>query len=751
VAFLLSWACRISAQPLSFTTLAGHSGQGAADGVTTAAGFKSPLGVAGDSAGNVYVADSGNHTIRRVTAAGVVTTVAGLAGVSGSTNGTNSGALFNRPNGVAVDNAGNLYVADTGNHLIRKITPGGGVTTLAGTAGQSGSGNGTGTGAQFYYPEGVAVDAAGNVYVADTWNHAIRKITSAGSVTTFAGLPGTSGTNNAVGTSARFYQPTGVAVDISGNVYVADSGNHTIRKITSGGSVTTLAGAPLIFGSLDGTGTGALFYQPQSVAVDGSGYVYVADFWNQTVRQISPAGAVVTIAGAAGNSGSVDGLNNGARFWGPAAVAVAGTNSVPVYVADSGNGIIRKLAHSGPNWDVSTLAGYASPGSNDGTQTGAQFYSPAGVAVDGAGNTFVADTFNHVIRKITPTGSVTTFAGLPRVSGTSDGTGPAARFSGPQALAVDVSGFVYVADTSNHSIRKITPLGVVSTLAGTAGASGGANGSGANAQFYFPQSVAVDGSGTVFVADTWNHMIRKVTSGGVVSTLAGSVGNYGAADGTNGKARFHYPQGIVADSGGNLYVADSFNHVVRKITAAGSASTIAGLPGVWGNVDGANNTARFFQPAGIGLDAVGNVYVMDAGNHTLRKLSLSGTNWVASTVAGLSGVSGGANGIGTDARFRYPAGLAVDGAGYVYVADSGNNSIRVNRLVPPVLQSTHAGNQASLLWPASANNFSLETSLSLAPSAVWTAVANGIVNSGDASVFTFTANGFSGFYRLHKP
>jgi len=171
-------------------------------------------------------------------------------------------------------------------------------------------------------PEGVALDTLGNVYVADTWNHTIRKITIAGLVTTFAGTPGVSGTNDATGSSARFFEPSGVAVDKLGTLYVADSGNHTIRRCTAAASVSTLAGSALNYGSVDGLGTGALFHSPQSVAVDGSGYVYVADFWNQTIRQVSPGGAVVTITGLATNRGSADGLNANARFWAPAGVAV---------------------------------------------------------------------------------------------------------------------------------------------------------------------------------------------------------------------------------------------------------------------------------------------------------------------------------------------------------------------------------------------------------------------------------------------
>ena len=218
---------------------------------------------------------------------------------------------------MAVDGSGNVYVADTDNNTIRKITPAGVVTTLAGTAGVPGSADGTGSAAQFNYPGGVAVDGSGNVYVADIDNNTIRKITPAGVVTTLAGTAGVHGSADGTGSAAQFYDPHGVAVDGSGNVYVADTDNNTIRKITPAGVVTTLAGTAGVYGSADGTGSAAQFNYPAGVAVDGSGNVYVADTYNDTIRQITPAGVVTTLAGTAGMPGSADGTGSAARFYYP--------------------------------------------------------------------------------------------------------------------------------------------------------------------------------------------------------------------------------------------------------------------------------------------------------------------------------------------------------------------------------------------------------------------------------------------------
>jgi sugar lactone lactonase YvrE len=676
-ALVLFAAGAVHAQSLIISTLAGYAGKGSNDGVASGALFLNPQGVAVDAAGNVYVADTGNNTIRMVTTAGVSSTIAGTPGVTGSLDATGPAASFNQPAGIALDNVsnvGNIYVSDYANHTIRQITmPGRVVTTIAGSAGISGSANLTGTSASFFHPMGIAVDKTTNIYVADYGNDLIRKITTAHAVTTLAGSVGSFGTNNGNGTAAQFYNPEGVTVDSSGNVYVADTGNAAIREITSSGTVSTLAGSPGSLGSTDGVGSAALFYQPAGIVINNSGTLYVADYFNNTIRMITNGASVVTLAGMAGVSGSTDGANSSARFWGPQGLAVnsAGT----VFIADSGNSAIRQMTSAGV---VTTVAGSASAASVNGLTPNARFYNPQNLALDSATNIYVADTQNSVIRKITTSGSVSVFAGTVGVFGAAEGTGSSALFSAPQGIAVDSSGSVYVADTGNSTIRKLSSAGASSTLAGLAGVPGNADGSGVSAQFNQPEGVAVDSSGNVYVADTWNHTIRKITSGGVSSTLAGMPGTYGTFDGTNTGARFNCPTGVAVDSTGNVYVSDFNNNTIRKVTPAGIVTTIAGYSAMWGAADGAGTNALFFGPAGIAVDASGSLYVVDSGNNTLRKVTSSG---VVSTLAGLAGVSGSSDGTGSAAQFYYPSGVAVAG-GYVYVADSGNNTIR-SQCIPP--------------------------------------------------------------------
>ena len=677
------------------STLAGKPGNpGSDDGSGENARFRGPQGVAVDAAGNVYVADTGNHTIRKVTSAGVTSTLAGSAGNAGSDDGNGPNARFTFPTGVAVDSAGNVYVADqgtaaagfTGGRTIRKVTPGGVVSTFAGSPGNLGSNDGSGSSARFYFPSAVALDAAGNVYVADLGNQNIRKVTPAGTVSTLAGSANEfPGSEDGSGSVARFRFPSGVAVDASGNVYVADSGNNTLRKVTPDGVVSTLAGVGNSFGSEDGTGPNARFSNGLgAVAIAGVDGVYVADSGNSTLRKVTSAGVVTTVAGSGG--GFADGTGTGARFSSaPNRIAVDADGNV--YVADTGNHTIRKVTSAGV---VTTLAGSAgNAGSADGTGPNARFGFPQGVAVDAGGNVYVADTENHTLRKVTPAGVVSTLAGSPGVRGSTDGAVDVARFDTPSGVAVDATGNLYVADSGDHRLRKVTPAGVVSTLAGSF--VGSNDGIGTNASFQSPTGIAVDAAGNVYVADTGNSTLRKVTPAGVVSTIAGLAGNPGSVDGTGPNARFTYPQGIAVDAAGNVYVADTYNSTLRKVTPAGVVSTIAGLAGNPGSTDGTGSAARFFIPQGVAVDGAGNVYIADAINSTLRKLTPAG---VVSTVAGVAGQPGSADGTGSGARFLSPQGIAVDGAGNVYVADFGNQAIR--KVTPAGVASTVAGSPGNL-------------------------------------------------------
>ncbi len=310
-----------------------------------------PTAITADSAGNLYAADAATDTIKRIDLASVVTVFAGTAGQSGSADGTGAAARFNDPSGLVGTTTGELAVSDTGNATLRLITSAGTVSTLAGSATLRGNTDGPGSAATFSSPRGIAQDTAGTLYVADSLNHTIRKISASGTVSTLAGTAGSSGSSDGVGAAARFNHPTGIEVDTSGNVYVADATNNLIRKIAPDGTVTTLAGLVGVSGTQDGAGADALFNQPGGLALDGSGNLFVADTGNSTIRRITPAGVVSTLAGLPGIAGLKDGAGPDAWFNQPLDVCHGADGAL--YVADTGNAAIRRV---GPDGTVTTLA-----------------------------------------------------------------------------------------------------------------------------------------------------------------------------------------------------------------------------------------------------------------------------------------------------------------------------------------------------------------------------------------------------------
>lgn len=628
--------------------------------------FDSPSGVAVVGTDR-FIADTRNHVIRKIDSAGNVTTFAGTFGIAGVDDGAGAAARFDSPSGITALGT-TLFVSDTGNHTIRRIVATSGeVTTIAGSAGSPGSTDGTGAGARFSSPRGITADGA-TLFVADTGNHTIRKVTVAGATTTLAGQAGVTGSADGLGPAARFSSPEGVALIGTSLLYVADTGNHTVRKVivtTSFGDVTTLAGTAGTPGSADGPGTLALFRFPSGMTSDGN-TLFLCDTGNHTIRNVTQDGTVTTLAGFAGNPGFADETGTAARFNNPAGIGTLGGGSSQFFVADTENHTIRQVTLGG---DVTTVAGNPPrAGSADGMGTAARFSGPAGVAFIGD-NVLVADTGNHTIRRITSSETVTTLAGATGVEGSADGTGSAARFRFPGGIA-SLGADLYVTDSENHTIRKVTTDGIVTTIAGNPGITGSADGTGDAARFNNPQGiVALDGD--LYVVDTGNHTVRKVTMAGVVTTLAGTAGTPGSSDGIGASARFSSPLGI-AVLGSGLYVADTGNHTIRKVLIpSGATSTFAGTAGRPGFADGTGASAMFSSPDGI--SGVGStLYVADRGNHAVRRISTLAT---VTTSIGNPGAATTRNGDPGIALLNAPTGITgVEGT--IYFTDINENVVR---------------------------------------------------------------------------
>ena len=582
-------------------------------------------GVAVDGAGNLYLADSSNHRILKVSPNNNITFVSGngFPGFSGD-NGPAANAQFSNPLGIALDGGGNLYIADSDNYRVRKIGTNGSITTVAGNGspGYSGDG-GPATSAQLGNFSGVAVDGSGNLYIAEYGNNRIRKVT-AGIITTYAGN-GASGSLGDGGPAAlaQLSNPSGVTADFAGNVYIGDSNNHRVRKVSTSGIITAIAGNGLPgYTSEGGPAATAQLNKPTGMALDPTGNLYLADRFNYRIRKITTGGSIVTIAGNGFRGYSVDGgAAATAQLDQPRGVAMDAAGNL--YIADGNNYRIRKLATNGI---ITTVAGTGMAGysGDNGPAVSAQLAYQLSVAVNAAGELFIADSFNHRIRKVAANGIITTIAGngFPGYSG--DG-GPAmsAQLNNINGVAVDAAGNLYIADYGNYRIRKVAANGIISTIAGT-GAPGysGDRGPAVGAQVSTVWGMTLDAAGNLYFADYLNHRIRKIAVNGVITTVAGS-GFYGySGDGGPAvSALLAYPSGVALDGPGNLYIVDSDNHLLRKVDTNGVISTIAGngYPGYSGD-GGPATMAQLSTAWGAVLDAAGNIFIADSGNNAIRLL-----------------------------------------------------------------------------------------------------------------------------------
>ncbi|KYG67320.1 hypothetical protein AZI86_10000 [Bdellovibrio bacteriovorus] len=534
-----------------------------------------------------------------------------VGSIPGTADGTGTSASFTSLSEMTFDSANNIYVTDNGTR-VRKITPAGVVTTIAGST-TAGNAVGVGTAARFAGAKFIAFAAPNYLYVYDEAYTHIKRIdlASSNTVSHFAGPTTTPGFSivDGTGAAARFMVMMKMKVDPSGNLFVT---NYTVlRKITPGAVVTTVAGriptSNLAY--KDGTGTAAEFGLIQDFDFDTNGDIYVADFG--AIRKVTSAGVVTTFVGHPPNRGMLNANGTAAKFLDINSIAAIGGN---IYIADTMNNLIRRSNSSGV---VTTFAGSGDSGSDNGTGSAATFDGPYSMTFDNSGNLYVYDSVSYRMRKISPSAVVSTIAG--GAEGSADGTGAAAQFGSVGSMIADSAGNIYLTMTDYCVVRKITSAGVVSTIAGVASDCSPTNGTGTAAKFGNPKGLAIDSSGNLFISDSWDHTIKKMTlPGGVVTTFAGSSGAAGINDGTGASARFTEPGAMVIDPAtNNLYVFDSGSGLLRKITPAGVVTTVLGTSNVIKNQTGATPTLGMVTSMTI---SGGKLYL--AANYGVMRINL---------------------------------------------------------------------------------------------------------------------------------
>ncbi|HEY1816512.1 MAG TPA: hypothetical protein VGG74_29400 [Kofleriaceae bacterium] len=639
-----------NASTIALQLVAGdYGGEGNLDGAKQDARFDTPAAIAVGADGTIYIADANNHEVRMMTPSGFVTTVVGQRGSADVVDGSAGSARFASVRGIAVGSDGTLIVADSVGQVIREVAPDGTVSTIAGVPYMTGSNNGPALLAHFNDPTGVALGDKGKIYVADSGNQVIRVIAS-GLVTTFAGQMDVVGNDDGSATlplTAKFNSPEGVAVGPDGSVYVADTNNGAVRSIDTSNSVEHVI-------------TG--LEHPVGIACDSQSDVtiYVTDLTLDKVVSVQPSrGTGIQIVAGNGFTGSLDGSALDAELYSPEGVGVGADGTI--YVGDTGNQAIRTVA----NGSVSTLAGKpALTGSADGAGSAARFWYTGGIDAD-ASDAFVCDILNDTIRDVSlADGTTQTFAGIATSAGSNDGV--SARFSEPYGLAIGADGAVYVADTNNDTIRRIAlPAGAM-TWAGVAGVAGHNDATGSGAHLTMPYGIAAGSDGSIYVADTQSYSVRQITASGnfgAVVTIAGA-NTQGGSDGVALAAQFEGAQAIAVAGDGTIYIADTQANTIRKLSG-GQVTTFAGQFGVAGSQDGTGSGALFAAPSAIRVDAKGNVFVADTGNATIRKITPAG---VVTTVAGTPGHVGIL--LGTTPNFSGPLGLAFTGSDDLLIDDA---------------------------------------------------------------------------------
>jgi sugar lactone lactonase YvrE len=672
------------------------AGQNIGNNVTAIDFAVNPYGMVPDNMGNVYIANSSNHLVSKLNIlSGKLTVVAGNGsyGYSGD-GGQATDAQLNYPVAVAIDKNNNLYVVDESDQCVREINYVTGIiTTVAGNGNWGFYGdNGPATSANLNNPLAIAIDTANNLYISDYSNNRIREVYATnGFINTIAGNDSTGYNGDSIpADSARLHSPAGIALDKAGNIYFVDQNNCRIRMIkASNDTIYTISGGKAGFSGDGGPATKAQFWYPLGIAVDASGNVYIADTYENRVRKITVSNDTInTISGNGSSSFSGDGgPASSATLFQPHFLSFDASGNL--FIADMGNNRIREILAS--NGTITTLSGDGMVGYNGNNIPAitSQLSNPTSVSVDDSGNVYFADNGNNMIREINKAGNILKIAGNGTGGYSGDG-GPAgkAQLSGPDGITVNDSGYVFIADEYNNRIRKVNPVtNTITTIAGKGNAGySGDGGYATNAELFYPVDIAIDSKGNIFIADMINDRIREINAvSHGIKTVAGNgynstkwSGGFSGDGGLATLAELNQPQGVAVDNNNNLYIADTWNYRIRKVNlTTGKISTIAGN-GNWGySGDGGPATvAELSPPTSVKVDAFGSIYIADFYNNVVRQVNVWDS--AISTIAGTSIQSySGDGGPAVSADLDLAHGLGFDTWGNLYIADYGNNRIRM--------------------------------------------------------------------------
>jgi len=714
LASLLLFLASSPAQPVINTVAGSGRSLLGLGGPAIAVALAQPQFLATDATGNIYVSDDVYDVVVKISTDGKMNLIAGTGRFEfNGEEGPAASISFRLPQGIVIDRAGNLYLADSENQLVRKVTPDGELSTFAGCRCFSWGEGGPAVQAWLGNIGSIAADPAGDLYITDLYHHIVRKVDAEGLITTVVGfVPATNfpfNTNQGfsgdggLATEAFLNYPSNLTFDGEGNMFISDSGNNRIRKVTPDGIITTVAGGG---SKRPQDGLQALEIElsgPSDVRIDALGNLLIADTYQHIVLKVSPSGIVKIVAGAVFARGfSGDGgpapqalLNN------PYAVALdSGGN---ILVADTDNARIRTIT---PDGIIQTIAGSGGTnyGGDGGLATQAFLDRPRDVAMDLTGNLYVADTGNHRVRKITPSGSISTVAGTgsPGFSG-DNGPALAAALNSPSGVVADLQGNVYISDTNNNRVRKVGRDGNIATVAGSdASCSNNEGVTAVNGCVPLPQGIAVDPSGNLLIAAAGNHRVRMVDQAGIVRTVAGNGTSAFSGDGGPAvSASLWGPSAVAFDARGGFYIADTYNQRVRYVAANGIISTVAGNGTTGDGGSTIATQAAIEYPSGVAVGPDGSFYVSSGGSDIV-KVTLEGT---ISRIAGDANEQSAASGFSGDggpslgALMNLPQGVAFDNAGNIYVADTKNDRVRKITLVPATsitIQTNPSGLQFSM-------------------------------------------------------